>query len=876
MNNRNLHRNSDSSENEDNEESNEPSPRNKNNRNNMKGSTSEAAPSFQSYITNEGKSIYNNTNDGNNYTNTINENSITNDYNNNINSINNEFNNISNENNNNNENNNISNENSNENSNNNSNINNNRKRDISIFDEEESSEEEEFLPINNNNNNNNNSESNNQIKLYENQKQIYLKAKEKPNNSIIFMETGKGKTLISILLMADLLNINIFSQKNQKIDKTKKIIFFVCDTSLIIQQQKAIEKYLKISVGVIQGKKSKKSKSDYENFRGIFENFSVFVAIHNVIYKLLSCGFLEISEIDMFVFDECHHCNFDHPYNLIMEEFYFYYKNNFPEKKLPVIIGLTASPSKNAIKNNLKQTAKNSLQILSENLDCKVIIDPEMRNNFVDVENFNDLENIFYVLVEPHVIDENYNEIKELLKKNFFEKFTNLCFDFFFADEIKKISDDFKLKIEKKNEYVKIYNKLIDEKFNSLNLLLFNQIDEFKINNFSLIFKVYEKIQRNIFLILENLDVFSLQKYFNENVEVYYNLIHKKHNEKNYINEIEKFPVSILKKILEIFENFKNSLEIKLKSSENYQSDRIKKMKNELSNQLKNNPKSKIVIFVQNRIVAYYLEEILNNYFKSQNISCVSVIGINRKRSESGTVLNPNNTLNELNSKIKKFNSNESQILIGTSAIEEGLDFQTCNSVLVFTQLNTAKSYIQMKGRARMKNHSFKVFTNEIESTKNNIKSFVLLIQEMKEFFKYDFVYDFRRKGFENNKSIGKYFFKFKNSQAKITLKNVSMLFHEVLQQANNLNCPIKVKIETKKIKNPNLNPEFFFVSEGIFDDDNKINFKLLKKNVVDGKIKGNSHKEKNNSEKEIQMRILVILYKLGYLSDYVKFQIPK
>ena len=559
-----------------------------------------------------------------------------------------------------------------------------------------------------------------------------------------------------------------------------------------------------------------------------------------------------------------------------MEEFYFYYKNNFPEKKLPVIIGLTASPSKNAIKNNLKQTAKNSLQILSENLDCKVIIDPEMRNNFVDVENFNDLENIFYVLVEPHVIDENYNEIKELLKKNFFEKFTNLCFDFFFADEIKKISDDFKLKIEKKNEYVKIYNKLIDEKFNSLNLLLFNQIDEFKINNFSLIFKVYEKIQRNIFLILENLDVFSLQKYFNENVEVYYNLIHKKHNEKNYINEIEKFPASILKKILEIFENFKNSLEIKLKSSENYQSDRIKKMKNELSNQLKNNPKSKIVIFVQNRIVAYYLEEILNNYFKSQNISCVSVIGINRKRSESGTVLNPNNTLNELNSKIKKFNSNESQILIGTSAIEEGLDFQTCNSVLVFTQLNTAKSYIQMKGRARMKNNSFKVFTNEIESTKNNIKSFVLLIQEMKEFFKDDFVYDFRRKGFENNKSLGKYFFKFKNSQAKITLKNVSMLFHEVLQQANNLNCPIKVKIETKKIKNPNLNPEFFFVSEGIFDDDNKINFKSLKKNVVDGKIKGNSHKEKNNSEKEIQMRILVILYKLGYLSDYVKFQIPK
>lgn len=872
MNNRNFHRETDSSENEDNDDSNESSPRNNNNnRNNMKVSTNEAAPSFQSYITNEGKSIINNNNNDGNYTNTINEESITNDGNNNINNSNNI-------NDNSNDNSNFSNDNSNNISNNtisneNSNISNNRQRDISIFDEEEnSSDEEEYLPINNNNNNNNSETPPEQIKLYQNQRQIYLKAKEKPNNSIIFMETGKGKTLISILLMADLLNINIFSQKNSNINKSKKIIFFVCDTSLVIQQQKAIEKYLKIPVAIIQGKKSKKSKSDYENFREFFENFSVFVAINNVIYKLLSCGFLEISEIDMFVFDECHHCNLDHPYNLIMEEFYFYSKNNFSDKKLPVIIGLTASPSKNAIKNSVKQTAKNSLQILSENLDCKVIIDPEMRNNFVDVENFNDFENIFYVLVEPHVIDKNYNEIVRILKEKFFEEFTKICFDFFFADEIKKISGEI-FKIEKKNEYVKNYNKLIDEKFNCLNLLLYNQIDEMKICNFSLIFKIYEKIQRNIFLILENLDVFSLQKFINENINIYFNLIHNK--EKLNLEET-KIPRTILQKILEIFKNFKFSLEKTLKSSENYESDRIKKMKNELSTQLKTNPNSKIVIFVQNRIVAYYLEQILNNYFKPQKISCVSVIGINRKRSESGTVLNPNNTLNELNSKIKKFNSGESQILIGTSAVEEGLDFQSCNSVLVFTQLNTAKSYIQMKGRARMKNNSFKVFTNEIESTKNNIKSFVLLIQEMKEFFKDDFVYDFRRKGFENNKSLGKYFFKFKNSQAKITLKNVSMLFHEVLQQANNLNYPIKVKIETKRIKNPNLNPEFFFVSEGIFDDNNKIDFKSLKKNVVDGKIKGNSHKEKNNSEKEIQMRILVILYKLGYLSDYVKFQIPK
>ena len=179
----------------------------------MKDSTNDAAPSFQSYITNEGKSIINNNNNDGNFKYTINEESITNDGNNNINSINN-INDINdNINDNSNDNSNFSNDNSNNISSNisnnnisNENSSNNRHREISIFDEEEnSSDEEEYLPINNNNININNSETPpEQIKLYSNQQQIYLKAKEKPNNSIIFMETGKGKTLISILLMADL------------------------------------------------------------------------------------------------------------------------------------------------------------------------------------------------------------------------------------------------------------------------------------------------------------------------------------------------------------------------------------------------------------------------------------------------------------------------------------------------------------------------------------------------------------------------------------------------------------------------------------------------------------------------------------------------
>jgi superfamily II DNA/RNA helicase len=375
---------------------------------------------------------------------------------------------------------------------------------------------------------------------------------------------------------------------------------------------------------------------------------------------------------------------------------------------------------------------------------------------------------------------------------------------------------------------------------------------------------------------------------------MYNYLINKKKEEKNNnnnnnnnntnsfeIEEINKIKPIALKQFLEFFEIGLKNVKNIIKNNQ-YISDRIIKMENELMSILSNDPKSKIVIFVQNRIVAYYLESLLNEYFNSINedFNCVSVIGVNRKRSESGTVINPTNSMKEMNEKIKKFNTGKTQILIGTSAVEEGLDFQSCNSVLVFTQLNTAKSYIQMKGRARMKNNntnsSFKVFTNDVDATKNNIQQFMILIKEMKEFFNDDIVHDFRENGFENSKTIGIYFFaKFKKSTAKITLKNVSMLYNEILQQAANMNYPIKVKIETEKIKNENLSPEFIYQSEGIFSEDNKINFNKMKKNVIDGRIKGNKHIEKSNSEKEIQMRILVLLYKAGYLSEYIKFQIP-
>ena len=119
------------------------------------------------------------------------------------------------------------------------------------------------------------------------QLKIYNEAKDK--NSIIFMETGKGKTFISIMLLSRVLGIDIVENKgniNKMKIKNKKIIFLICDTSLVNQQVNAIKSNLGIEVGILQGKKQKKSKNDYFEFRKLFQSKNIFVAIHNVIHKV--------------------------------------------------------------------------------------------------------------------------------------------------------------------------------------------------------------------------------------------------------------------------------------------------------------------------------------------------------------------------------------------------------------------------------------------------------------------------------------------------------------------------------------------------------------------------------------------------------------
>jgi hypothetical protein len=86
-----------------------------------------------------------------------------------------------------------------------------------------------------------------------------------------------------------------------------------------------------------------------------------------ILLDMLRHRYIQLNHISLLVFDECHHTRKKHPYNLIMQEFYF----TETASKRPRIFGMTASPID--ISKEMKlQSAEKKRNEIQLNLDAKL------------------------------------------------------------------------------------------------------------------------------------------------------------------------------------------------------------------------------------------------------------------------------------------------------------------------------------------------------------------------------------------------------------------------------------------------------------------------------------------------------------------------
>ena len=631
----------------------------------------------------------------------------------------------------------------------------------------------------------------------------------------------------------------------------------------------------------------------------MWDSVNVFVAIPSIIYKILSVGFLKIFDISMMVFDECHHTNDDHPYNKIMSEFYFFYKKklsnvNFP---YPRIYGLTASPIKKGVRGSIEECVIKAMEKLSENLDSVIIIDPEMNNSNAKMikpgESISQYMNDdCYIEVKSHIEMEEYKKVIMIVYNNCYIGLISMAF-YSIKSKYPEFSEE--KYIEQYQEYVKVRLKAHNlEEYNSFTE---KYIDLYNFRKLSPVFRIFEQMQRQIFMILENLCLESLILYFNKLKDIYNKLyaqkLEEEENCKNSVklnmlnhfefhdndndndNELDEEDISKLDSsmIQDIRDKFltiiKKLYEYKTKGND-YISDRLQNLYVQIDKLFKKDDKSKFIIFISNRIVAHFLHPELNKYLSknNKNKKCKEIIGINKRKSNGGTMLTPSLTLKEMNEIIKQFNEDEFNILIGTSAIEEGLDIQSCNAVLTLVELRTPKSFIQIKGRARKSNSEFIIFTNSPKEGKLKIENFLKVGQKMNELFNNDILKDFRRPNFISK--LEDFLYNFDNeSHAKITLGNISVLYNEIIQQIKNCKIKFDVKNQINKVKSNGKITEFEFNSHVSLSTDLKDILKDFPYNL------GNFN-SKDEATKTCYFYVLNVLKSNNYLDHHLKFHPDK
>ena len=216
-----------------------------------------------------------------------------------------------------------------------------------------------------------------------------------------------------------------------------------------------------------------------------------------------------------------------------------------------------------------------------------------------------------------------------------------------------------------------------------------------------------------------------------------------------------------------------------------------------------------------------------------------------------------------MNEIITQFNEDKFDILIGTSVIEEGLNIQSCNAVISLVELNSPKSFIQMKGRARKSNSHFYIFTNDKLKEKEKIKDFISIGKIINEFFKDDIIRDFRKDNFIQQKEKINALFNEK-THSKITPENAPKLFNEFKQQIISKRINFVIKDNCIQVKSNKKVPEYQYIGEiDVETDLNDIKEKFP--------YQTEQKDTKREAKSSYQSYFLYVLEKLEYLDNNLK-----
>ncbi|KAM3138766.1 hypothetical protein pb186bvf_009145 [Paramecium bursaria] len=578
-----------------------------------------------------------------------------------------------------------------------------------------------------------------QFQPYDYQVELFKNSRDK--NSIVFLETGKGKTVVSIMHLY--YNLRKYGWQNIKIiflvttiqlaeQQYKQILKYIYDVAVYMESNGLVDPQFDLDIDKLKDQKFKtqmvtkvhsgvNNQEEYqgwkaERWENIIESSTIFVMIGQMLLNALRRGYLQLANFGLIIFDECHHARQNHPYRLIVREFYEdpVVNKHIPNNQKVKFLGLTASPVLNLnISRSLQEGRADSAHIENELI--------ELAGN----------------LHSTYVSDKT-----ELNKKNnqvvYYEQ-----------PELKTI-------YLPQNQFLTSKYQILDESFKKYQKCSFQLqvlLDQIKNCLFIQALMVfYELGLYSYFVFIDKMSA---------NLETY---------GKKFLASQNQTDVDVMSMINQTFLDIKEySQQFGMLSEKNF-SVKLNKLLQTLK--IVDKDQNLIIIFVESKIITKYLNELLkglgfNSTFvvgsgnktntsvsqkiiKQSNLNTLtsmkdklsfveSAQKVYNQFSRNGDVeeLAENNQLQALqeleeqgvekyeklfqeklfdhkeqNIRIEDFKQKRYNILVSTNVTEEGFDIPDCNIILVYGTIRSFKQYIQQRGRARKQDSVMYVFEN--------------------------------------------------------------------------------------------------------------------------------------------------------------------
>ncbi|KAM8920949.1 endoribonuclease Dicer isoform 1-T1 [Pelodytes ibericus] len=523
------------------------------------------------------------------------------------------------------------------------------------------------------------------------------------HNTIVCLNSGSGKTFIAVLLTKEL-SYQIRGTYNKD---AKRTVFLVNSAEQVVQQVSAIRTHSDLKVGEYSDQEVIQCWSK-DRWSQEFGAHQILVMTSHIFLYVLENGIFSLSNINLLVFDECHLAIQDHPYRDIMKICERY-------QACPRILGLTASILNGKCDpGDLEDKIQKLEEILRSNAEtatdlvvldrhasqpCEIVLDC---GRFLDRSGlyerlFTELDNALNFLGDCNIPTQTKDRDSMAISKQILADCLAIlvmlgpwCAD--------KVAGMMVRELQKfiKHEQDELYRKFL--LFSDTTLRKIHALCEEHFSPASLDLKYVTPKVLKLLEILRKYKPYERQQF--ESVEWYNN-----RSQDNYVSWSDS----------EDEEDDEEEVEEKEKTETSFPS-----------------PFTNIlcgIIFVDRRYTAVVLNRLIKEAGKqdpelayiSSNFITGHGIGKNHPRNKQMEM-----EFRKQEEVLRKFRAHETNLLIATSIVEEGVDIPKCNLVVRFDLPSEYRSYVQSKGRARapISNYIMLADTDKIKGFEEDLKTY--------------------------------------------------------------------------------------------------------------------------------------------------------